>query len=582
MVSVDSNYSSFCQPEVVGWNIFKKNDRLGRIPETQGMNDAINRKPSNSISTCLVCGGKKIHYAFSVDKYRAEECVDCGLVRLNPQPTDEELAHIYGPGYFPFSDDVEGQTHASELKSRTADYYLDLLESYVGKPLTGSLLEVGCGTGDLLVRAAARGLSVMGVEYSPHFVDVASRKLGDRGRVIRGEIGQLSASEQHFDFILFTDVLEHVRDPRTFLRDVHARLRDDGVAVAVVPSLDSATAKLMKSKWVEFKPEHLWYFSAATLSRLLRDEAFGALTVKPAKKTLSFDYIAQHFDRYPVQPYSAAIELLRRLLPRFLRKQPLRITASGILMFARREESRSTRKLSVVMPAYNEAQSVRGAIERVLAKKIDSLEIELIIVESGSTDGTREIVCEYEGRHGVMVICQDQPRGKGNAVRAGLQLVSGDYVLIQDADDEYDIEDYDTLIDPLMTGEAAFVLGARHGGGAWKMRQMQDQRVIGHLLNLGHWFFATLVNVVYGLRLKDPFTMYKVFRVDCLRGLKFECDRFDFDCELLIKLVRKGYRPIEIPVNYRSRSFKEGKKVNAFRDPWTWLLAIVKFRLQKL
>jgi hypothetical protein len=76
--------------------------------------------------------------------------------------------------------------------------------------------------------------------------------------------------------------------------------------------------------------------------------------------------------------------------------------------------------------------------------------------------------------------------------------------------------------------------------------------------------------------------MYKVFRADCLRGLQFECDRFDFDYELLIKLVRKGYRPIEIPVNYRSRSFKEGKKVDAFRDPWTWLRAIVKFRLQKL
>jgi len=234
------------------------------------------------------------------------------------------------------------------------------------------------------------------------------------------------------------------------------------------------------------------------------------------------------------------------------------------------------------MPAYDEAKSVRGAIERVLAKKIDGLEIELIIVESNSTDGTREVVREYERRDRVKVIWQDQPRGKGNAVRTGLQHVNGDYVLIQDADDEYDIEDYDTLIEPLMTGETAFVLGARHGGNAFKMRQFQDQRIAGHLLNLGHWFFTTLVNVVYGLRLKDPFTMYKVFRADCLRGLQFECNRFDFDYELLIKLVRKGYRPIEIPVNYRSRSFKEGKKVNVFRDPWTWLRAIVKYRLQKL
>jgi len=234
------------------------------------------------------------------------------------------------------------------------------------------------------------------------------------------------------------------------------------------------------------------------------------------------------------------------------------------------------------MAAFNEAKSVRGAIERVLGKTIDGIEIELIVVESNSIDGTREIVAEYAGRDRVKVIWQQQPRGKGNAVRLGLEHVSGDFVLIQDADDEYDIEDYDALVEPLMSGENTFVLGARHGGGAWKMRKFEDQRLSGHLLNVGHWFFATLVNVVFRLRLHDPFTMYKVFRADCLRKLTFECDRFDFDFELLIKLVRNGYRPVEIPVNYRSRSFKEGKKVDAFRDPWTWLRAIIKFRLQKM
>jgi len=234
------------------------------------------------------------------------------------------------------------------------------------------------------------------------------------------------------------------------------------------------------------------------------------------------------------------------------------------------------------MPAFNEAKTIRGAIDRVLAKTIDGLEIELLVVESNSTDGTREIVREYDGHDRVKVILQDRARGKGNAVRIGLQHVSGDYILIQDADDEYDIEDYDMLLEPLMMGEAAFVLGARHGGGAWKMRQFNDSPFVSHIWNLGHWFFATLVNVVYRLSLKDPFTMYKVFRTDCLRELKFECDRFDFDLELLIKLVRKGYRPIEIPVNYRSRSFEEGKKVNGFRDPLTWIRAIVKYRFQDL
>jgi len=543
----------------------------------------MNRQETNrGLAHCLGCGGRKVHYNFSVGKFRVEECANCGLMRLNPQPTDQEMADIYGHNCFAFSDDPDGQAHASELKSQTADHYLDLLESYAGTPLTGHLLEVGCGHGDFLARAAARGLSVTGVESSVHFAEVARNKLGGRGKVVCGDITQMLASGERFDFIVFADVLEHVRNPREYLRDVHALLQKDGVAVVIVPSLDSFPARMMKNKWVEFKPEHLWYFSTATLTQLLYGESFGGLRVAPAKKALSFDYVAQHFDRYPVRPFSSAIKLLRRLLPRFLRRYPIRVTASEIVMFARREEGRGIKGLTVIMPAYNEARTIRGAIERVLDKEIDGVEIELVIVESNSTDGTREIVRECEARNRVKVIWQDRPCGKGNAVRTGLQHVTGNYILIQDADDEYDIEDYDALLEPLRTGETAFVLGARHGGGAWKMRQFTKQRFVGPLLNFGHWFFATLVNIVYGLRLKDPFTMYKVFRADCLRGIKFECDRFDFDYELLIKLVRKGYQPIEIPVNYRSRSFKEGKKVNAFRDPWTWLRAIVKFRLQKL
>ena len=531
---------------------------------------------------CLVCGGRKVHYAFSIGTYRIEECVNCGLMRPNPQPTDKELAAISGPKDFVFSDDRHGQAHASDLRSRTADYYLDLIQSYTGRPLTGDLLEVACGHGVFLARAARRGVAVTEVEFSPFPTEVTSSKLGSHGNVICGDIEQVIASGQRFDFIVFADVLERVRDPRAFLRHVHALLHEGGVAVALVPSLNSPSARLMRSKSVEFRPEHLWYFSTSTLKRLLYTEGFGALKVAHAKKALSFEYVAQHFDRYRVEPFSSLVAFVGRLLPRFLRRHSIRVTPSGIVALARREGTQSPKRLAVVMPAYNEVKSVRAAIERVLAKEIDGVEIELIVVESKSTDGTREIVREYEGRDRVKVVWQGQPRGKGNAVRAAFQDISADYVLIQDADEEYDIEDYDALIEPLVAGEAAFVLGARHGGSAWKMREFQHQPLVGHFLNFGHWFFATLVNVVYGLRLKDPFTMYKVFRADCLQGLKFECDRFDFDYELLIKLVRKGYIPIEIPVNYRSRSFKEGKKVNAFRDPWTWLRAIVKYRLQRL
>jgi hypothetical protein len=135
-----------------------------------------------------------------------------------------------------------------------------------------------------------------------------------------------------------------------------------------------------------------------------------------------------------------------------------------------------------------------------------------------------------------------------------------------------------------MNGRAAFVLGTRHGreGATWKVRHFADQAAVSWFMNLGHVFFTALFNVTYGTRLRDPFTMFKVFRRDCLHGLTFEANRFDFDWELVGKFVRAGYRPLEIPVNYRSRSFHEGKKVSLIRDPLTWLRACFKYRFEPL
>jgi len=136
------------------------------------------------------------------------------------------------------------------------------------------------------------------------------------------------------------------------------------------------------------------------------------------------------------------------------------------------------------------------------------------------------------------------------------------------------------LLEPLLNDRAAFVLGSRHSSGAG-IRKFTDQRLLGMVLNAGHVFFTTVINVLYGQNLKDPFTMFKVFRRDCLHGLQFECDRFDFDHELVIKLVLKGYRPLEIPVSYRSRSFKQGKKIRPLRDAFTWIIADLKYRFER-
>lgn len=233
------------------------------------------------------------------------------------------------------------------------------------------------------------------------------------------------------------------------------------------------------------------------------------------------------------------------------------------------------------MAVYNEAKTVATAIERVLTVDMPDTNVELIVVESNSTDGTREIVSRYATDPRVRLVLQDAPRGKGAAVREGLEHVTDGIVLIQDADLEYSVEDYPKLIAPIMSGEVDFTLGTRHVPGR-PVRVMERAPVIAPVMNAAHWVFTGFFNLTYGTRLRDPYTMYKVFRTECIDGIEFVSDRFDFDWELVAKLVRLGYRPVEIPVSYEARSFHGGKKVRFFRDPPTWIAACIRFRFCSL
>ena len=388
--------------------------------------------------------------------------------------------------------------------------------------------------------------------------------------------------DSHFDVCVLNDVIEHVRDPLAFLREVHRVLRPGGTIFIATPSLDSWSARVMKERWMEWKPEHLTYFNRGNIQTALLKAGFQNVLVQPGWKILSFDYVKSHFDKFQVPLVTPTLRALGRLLPESSKTKPRRVVASGMVVFARKSEPVRPR-LSVVVPAYNESATLKPMMDALVRKEIPGLDIEIVLVESNSTDGTRDIALAYAEHPRVKVILEEKPRGKGHAVRTGLAAATGHYVLIQDADLEYDLEDYDSLVQPLMSGRHAFVLGSRHGGkNIWKMRKFAGQRSVSTFLNFGHWLFTTLINVLFLRRLRDPFTMFKVFRRDCLYGLRFSCNRFDFDYELLIRLMQKGYDPVEIPVNYRSRSFKEGKKVSMWRDPITWLQALARLRFSKV
>jgi glycosyltransferase involved in cell wall biosynthesis len=257
---------------------------------------------------------------------------------------------------------------------------------------------------------------------------------------------------------------------------------------------------------------------------------------------------------------------------------------SGLLaMHARAETPPARPKLSIIMPVFNEAATFADTFEHVYAAHVAGVDREIVLVESNSTDGSRELVKKVENRPGVVVLWEDRPQGKGHAVRAAIEASTGDFILIQDADSEYDVGDYDIVLEPLLTLSSTFVLGSRHmGGRTWKIRQFANQRLLAYVMNLAHESFTTLANSLYDTEMRDPTTMYKVFRRDAYEGIRFTRDRFDFDWELVCKLVRRGHVPVEVPVNYRSRSFDEGKKVRFFRDPITWLETIVASRFEPL
>lgn len=238
-------------------------------------------------------------------------------------------------------------------------------------------------------------------------------------------------------------------------------------------------------------------------------------------------------------------------------------------------------KFSIIVPVYNERATVRTLLDRVLGVRLDGIEKEVVIVEGNSTDGTREIVREYESKPGIRVLYEDAPRGKGAAVRAGLAAVTGELVLIQDGDLEYSTEDYPAVLEPLRAGRCEVVFGSRTRRSTqhWQFRSYAGlERVYGFFVNLGGVLFTTLFNLLYGTRLTDGATMFKVFRAEDLRKLRLRSNGFDYDWEISGKLARLGCRFEEVPVFYKARSRAEGKKIRFWRDGTRVALAIVRYR----
>jgi glycosyltransferase involved in cell wall biosynthesis len=224
-------------------------------------------------------------------------------------------------------------------------------------------------------------------------------------------------------------------------------------------------------------------------------------------------------------------------------------------------------KLSVVIPVYNERDTIREILERV--KSVD-LEKEIVVVDDFSTDGTRDVLNGLDDEE-IKVFFHERNMGKGAALRTGFGSVTGDVVVIQDADLEYDPNEYPKLIQPIMEGRADVVYGSRFRGGEY-------HRVLFFWHMLGNRFLTLLSNMLTNLNLTDMETCYKVFRREVIDGIKIEEDRFGFEPEITAKVARMGARIYEVGISYAGRSYAEGKKIG-WKDGVSAVRCIIKYNL---
>jgi glycosyltransferase involved in cell wall biosynthesis len=226
--------------------------------------------------------------------------------------------------------------------------------------------------------------------------------------------------------------------------------------------------------------------------------------------------------------------------------------------------------LTILMPVYNETRTIQEIIKRVWSAPLNGTSKELIIVDDGSTDGTREALLRLPQREKQKVYFHAQNMGKGAALRTALHYATGDVIIVQDADLEYDPNEYAELLRPVLEGRADVVYGSRLTGG-------KVARAFNFWHYLGNKLLTFITNLLYNATLSDMETCYKVFRADVIKNLQIKTNRFDFEPEITAKILKRRYKLYEMPISYYGRDFSEGKKIS-WRDGFGAVWALVKYR----
>jgi len=231
------------------------------------------------------------------------------------------------------------------------------------------------------------------------------------------------------------------------------------------------------------------------------------------------------------------------------------------------------RTLSVIVPVYNERETLPEIVRRIRSVDLGAyrLTTEIVLVDDGSTDGTRDLLPGLAELPGVRVFLLPRNRGKGAAVRAGIESAVGDFLLVQDADLEYDPRDYPTLLRPILEGRSSVVYGSRFLG---------EHKAMYYWHQVGNKLLTTIANILYNTTLTDMETCYKLCTREVAHSFKLKQNRWGFDPEMTAKILKRGHRIYEVPISYNGREFEEGKKIN-WRDAFAVVASLVRYRFME-